>query len=607
MGTTLTCVTPQGRELRTEITSWLTPELRENARVEANAWIKRLRLVPYDGRTMRERFTYQDESLWWFTELYLHKMRRLDAAVATTFALDAARDQHAPTRLIVETTDSVIRRTADAFGRARGIVVDARGPAAEPRGRESASYLIGLTARLSRLRPGRRVVARHPRVAAFVHTAFWRESADEDGPEQESYIGPVLGALSRRLGAGDLSYVGVGPRHNFRARRWWDPVSPADAARPLITPIERLSRRADLRGSLALWTARHDHARAITSGDAIRDAATFSGLDLWPVLQPELEGVAMLQWPWSARALDEAAAAIDALSPEVVVTYAEAGGWGRAIVLAARRRGVPSVGLQHGFIYRHWLNYRHEVDEMRPVGRDRGFPAPDRTLLFDGYTAQSLEATGHFPAARLAVTGNPGLDALKRRLAPVTDDDRREIRSGLGVPDDRRVLVFAAKFTEARAALPSLADAVRARPGLHLVIKTHPAETPEVYASAFASVPNVSRTPATADLARVLAVADGLVTVNSTVAIDALALGIPSLVIGLPNNLSPFVAAGVMLGATAEEDIGRQLDALLYDGEARHRLHEAASRFVAEHGIASDGHAADRAANEILALGRHSS
>ena len=41
---------------------------------------------------------------------------------------------------------------------------------------------------------------------------------------------------------------------------------------------------------------------------------------------------------------------------------------------------------------------------------------------------------------------------------------------------------------------------------------------------------------------------------NSTVAIDGLVLGVPALVIGLPNNLSPFVDAGVMLGAEAADD-----------------------------------------------------
>ena len=62
--------------------------------------------------------------------------------------------------------------------------------------------------------------------------------------------------------------------------------------------------------------------------------------------------------------MDEAAAALDALQPRAAVTYAEAGGWGRALVLECRRRNIPTAGLQHGFIYRHWLNYLHEPDEM---------------------------------------------------------------------------------------------------------------------------------------------------------------------------------------------------------------------------------------------------
>ena len=57
---------------------------------------------------------------------------------------------------------------------------------------------------------------------------------------------------------------------------------------------------------------------------------------------------------------------------------------------------------------------------------------------------------------------------------------------------------------------------------------------------------------------------------NSTVAIDALVLGVPALVVGLPNNLSPFVEAGAMLGADgARRDPAGSCEALLYDREVR--------------------------------------
>src|SRR4030095_16422909 len=111
------------------------------------------RLVRYGSQTMRERLVYQGDSLWWFTELYLHKMRKLDRAVSVTLALDAARERHGAVRLAVETADLVTRDAAHAFGRARGVPVETRGREIERRRHAWPSYLVGLTATLSRLRP----------------------------------------------------------------------------------------------------------------------------------------------------------------------------------------------------------------------------------------------------------------------------------------------------------------------------------------------------------------------------------------------------------------------------------------------------------------------
>ena len=73
-------------------------------------------------------------------------------------------------------------------------------------------------------------------------------------------------------------------------------------------------------------------------------------------------------------------------------------------------------------------------------------------------------------------------------------------------------------------------------------------------------------------LAPLLAAARAVVTVNSTVAVDALALGVPSLVIGLPNNLSPFVTDGAMLGADGSRAIADALDRLVHDDGLRRDL-----------------------------------
>ena len=95
-----------------------------------------------------------------------------------------------------------------------------------------------------------------------------------------------------------------------------------------------------------------------------------------------------------------------------------------------------------------------------------------------------------------------------------------------------------------------------------------------------------------------------IITMNSTVAIDGLVLGVPALVVGLPNNLSPFVEAGVMLGAADRAGMCRALESVLYDHQVREGLSDRARAFVARYGLAPEPGAATRAAREILTLAR---
>jgi len=596
MLTSVTSIGAQGSTRALDPDALLSPDLQERVRVEANAWIKHLRHVRYGEVSMRERFTYRGDSLWWFTELYLHKMRRLEQALATVFALEAAVEQTAPQRLVVTCRGRAAAEAARAFGRARGLPVEVTAVPTTRRHLDT-SLLVGLSATLSRLRP---VASPRPgpcRVAAFVHTAFWR--ADDTGTGRESYIGDVLDAVALRLAPNDLRLVGVGPQRTFRTRRWWDPFVASTG--PDVTPVEHFARHTHLHESRLLWRNRDQLAAAVTSGDEIRAAGQWGTYDLWPVLSSELTDAARIQWTWSARAMDEARAALIALAPDVAVTYAEAGGWGRALILEARRLGVATVGLQHGFIYRHWLNYQHEPDEHDAAGEDAGFPQPTRTLVFDRYAQTTLETMGRFAPSSVAVTGSPRLDGLVARLDRARAD-RTEVRRRLGVAADAQLLVLAAKASEVAPHLDALFAAVAARRGVWLIVKPHPAESREAYLHRVPPGARIEIHEPGADLGRLLAVADGLVTMNSTVAIDALVLGLPALVIGLPNNLSPFVDAGVMVGATGH-NLGPAIETLLYDRQAREALLARASAFVAEYKMRADGSAARRAADEILAPG----
>ena len=586
---------------RLELSAFLDANSEERAHEQSYRWIKALRQMPVDGVPFRRRWTMRGDSLWWFAELYLHKTRAILALHRTILAFHAMVDRERP--LVVRCRDRrsgwLLRQLAESRR------VRYEGPSTvEPPWRQLFSMRIRAAALNAAAFASRLRVTRAPaasvHVAAFIHKAFWR--TDAASGSTESYIGPVLQELERRVGAGGVKYIAVGPQTNFRARRWWSALraSRANAA----TPIEAFAPLRALSASRAIWRSRHEVRRALWASPEIRAHATIERCDCWPVIRRELAGIALLQFPWSARVMDEAAAALAALRPRVAVTYAEAGGWGRALALECRRRGVPLVGLQHGFIYRHWLNYRHETDEMLPDAvnaADAGFPRPALTLLYDTYAERHLAANGRFPAESLLVTGSPRLEALIDGVRSVDAAAIEATRQRAGAAAGDRIVLVATKQREAAEVLPMFLAAARRLSGVRVLIKPHPAEIPDVYAAAVGGYDNVCVLDPTVDLAPLLAAAAAVVTVNSTVAIDALSLGVPSLVIGLPNNLTPFVESGAMVGGgNTTDEMQAALTTLLYDEEFRRRLFSNAAR-----GAGSDresGRAASRSAAAILTL-----
>jgi hypothetical protein len=591
---------------RVRLRDYLNAAAEAQAIVAERTWIKRLRQLDVDGQPLRRRFTLRGDSLWWFAELYLHKHQVVLGLFRTIAALNHLIEQERPLEMAVEGRHRLLRGLAPQAARVHGIRYGGAGGFGGSRMRLVRMDLrargLMLAAKASRAR------ARHAptpdgstRIAAFVHHAFWRSGASTGSGE--SYIGPVLEALEGRLGD-KVTYVGVGPAANFRARRWWH-VLRRTRGRSAAIPIESLAPIATLADSLRVWSERHVMRRALLNSLDLQRHAAIGGYDCWPAIREELAGIALLQWPWSARAMDEAGAALDALRPAVALTYAEAGGWGRALMLEARRRGIPTAGLQHGFIYHSWLNYLHEPDEMCPDPgnpADVGFPRPVQTLVFDEYARTHLERHGQFPAASLTVTGSPRLDALVRDAAALSPQEVTAARDAAGAGPSRALVLFVAKYRQARHVLAALAEAVADMPEVQLAIKTHPAETPDAYGPVAGGRTNIRVLPATAPLAALLRASQAIVTVNSTVALDAAVLGVPALVIGLPNNLSPFVEAGVMAGAATVAEIAPALRRILYDREFRQQMERARSEYLPRVGIASDGRAAARSADAVLAL-----
>ena len=183
-----------------------------------------------------------------------------------------------------------------------------------------------------------------------------------------------------------------------------------------------------------------------------------------------------------------------------------------------------------------------------------------------------------------------------------------QIRARYDVSDGEFVLVLATRMSALGATFADLVAAVEREPGLHLLVKPHPAESAAPYAHT-ARLAEATRTrvlPSTADLVELLVACDALVTVDSLASSEALVLDHPVLVLNLPNHLQPLVDSGAALGAWCADEIGRQLHLMRHDTATRERLRVARERYIDRFAAGADGRSAERIIAQIddLASGR---
>jgi len=137
-----------------------------------------------------------------------------------------------------------------------------------------------------------------------------------------------------------------------------------------------------------------------------------------------------------------------------------------------------------------------------------------------------------------------------------------------------------------------------------LVIKLHPVEKLEDYKQILEGLQYRATVCRDTDLYELLSVADLVISVASTTALESIMLDKPVIIIDLFNTFeySPYVQYGVAIGVYKEENILPAVRNVLYNDHARKKLAEARKKFVYEHAYIQDGKASERVANLIVQM-----
>ncbi|HET7292533.1 MAG TPA: CDP-glycerol glycerophosphotransferase family protein [Vicinamibacteria bacterium] len=590
------------------LASLLGSEACAEAFAAAIPWTKAFGRRPLlEGRSLLQLLSWKGVPLFYFAELYLHHSTASPGFVRAIELFHRVLEKVAPAEVeaagLSPEETLLLQRTCTA----RGVLF--HGVATAPSRR--SVLRVSLESRWNNLKTAlsavKAALAKRPAlppadgrttVLFLSHAAFWksrREAATGDEQEYEHYFDTLLPAVAAQARLRPL-VLAVGPRAAFRRRGVRDRTLEWLRLPPEAGPYVHVNRFTSWRVSSEVRRATRQVRtlwRSLRRSPAAHEAFSHRGVAFLDLAQRDLAATLLLQLPWAVRSYEEMSAALEATRPGLVLLYAESSGWGRAAVAACRAQGVPTLALQHGILYPGYYSYLHGKDET-------DCPRPDRTAVFGEAAKRFLVEQGGYAPESLIVTGSPKFDAL---LALARGFDREALRRGLGVAPGEKLLLVASRFRAIRethqsigSAFPALVAAAAALPGVHLLVKPHPAESGDPYERAIraAGATRARVLSPRTDLLELLAAMDALVTVESLSAVEALVVGRPVLVLNLPTNLDEMVEQGMALGVARGVDPTDTLRRLLYDQATARSLAEARERYLGDvaHGV--DGQATAR-------------
>ncbi|MFQ5552789.1 MAG: CDP-glycerol glycerophosphotransferase family protein, partial [Thermoplasmata archaeon] len=254
-------------------------------------------------------------------------------------------------------------------------------------------------------------------------------------------------------------------------------------------------------------------------------------------------------------------------------------------------RSFGPRNLLHAFA--SWSKVSHEYARERCTKAAVMGPYAKRVFAKLGYEAEDV-----------VVTGQPRFDALEGLR-----DSKEATCLRLGLDRSQRTLLVATpvlRNAEQRAAFMAAIIRAANRVGqLNLVVKVHPREATEPYhelmreegagdALVIADFPVPS----------LLHACDLLVSSYSTMALEALIVGKPVVVLNIPGEAAyyPFGEQGVSATASDELELEGAIRELLLNGGETEEMAIRTQRFVREHAYARDGRSSERVAGLIRDL-----
>ena len=288
---------------------------------------------------------------------------------------------------------------------------------------------------------------------------------------------------------------------------------------------------------------------------------TFNGISLWKTISHVFK---MMNFASYLPSYFQFFISYDKLfrnqKPKSIFLSYETGPYGLAIILAAEKNNIKTIGVAHGAIDK--FNPMYSYDQIRNKNFLVGFPIPSITLVHGDFSKNTLISQG-YPSNQISVYGNPtffNLNELKNSLS------QKNLFEKYNIKNNQKVILYGTEFLQEKYSAQGkynynsliwkvLLENFGNNSEYELILKPHPNENIEIYKKILDDSSINNARIITDDLFELIHISSIVISVFSNIMTDALCFKKPVIRVTFDNikHTVPYEKFNVILSSNLDD------------------------------------------------------
>jgi len=330
--------------------------------------------------------------------------------------------------------------------------------------------------------------------------------------------------------------------------------------------------------------------KKILASTQFRKLFEFNGISLWDQVQSTLFMMLYAPYfPFYLSLIDSMSELFLEEKPKAIFLTYETGPMALALILAAQRYGIKTIGLAHSTIPKGYSMYSY--NPIRDVDTPLGFPFPDHFLVFGNSSKNSLVELG-YPEQKIISFGNAAFFNLDSFITILNNS---ELKKKYNIKKEQKIILFTTAYLQEyyeqtfgkyyydTQILSDLIKNFSNNDNFVVFLKPHPSENSELYEKMISQSNASNFKVIQGNLFELIHISDVVISVYSNSMTDALCLKKPVIRVTFDNiaHIIPYDKFEVVVSCELQNLI-KEIKNIITDKSLRDKLSKNRDDFVRE-------------------------